>query len=74
MIKTNEYHVKEYPEPKNYFQELVDMYSDRNTKVSAQAIETQVGKPAYDMLLKLKSVQDMFNVPQARMPFLMEVK
>lgn len=74
MIKTNDYHIKEYPEPKNYFQELIDMYSDKSTKASTQAIEAQVGKPTYDMLVKLKTVQDMFNAPQARMPFLMEVK
>ena len=74
MIKTNDYHVREYPEPKSYFQELLEMYDDKSAKASTQAIEEQVGKPTYNMLMKLKSVQDMFNVPQARMPFLMEMK
>ncbi len=74
MIKTNDYSVKEYPEQKSYLEEILDMYSDKTMKTSANAVEEQVGKPTYNMLMKLKSVQDMFSVPQARLPFLMEVK
>ena len=72
MIKTNDYYVKEYPEKKSYLQELLDTYSNKSMKQNA--VEEQVGKPTYDMLIKLKSVQGMFNVPQARLPFMMEMK
>ncbi len=72
MIKTNDYYVKEYPEKKSYLQELLDTYSNKSMKQNA--VEEQVGKPTYDMLMKLKSVQNMFNVPQARLPFMMDVK
>ena len=74
MIKSNDYYIKEYPERKGYLQELLDSYSDRSVKQSQAAVEQQVGKPAYDMLVKLKSVQALFNTPQAKLPFMMEVK
>ena len=74
MAKTSDYYVKEYPEPKSYFEELLSMYSDRSTKAKISAMEEQIGKPAYEMLMKLKSVQNMFHEPQARLPFMMDVK
>ena len=72
MAKTNDYYIKEYPEQKSYFQELLNTYY--NNSVKTNAIQEQVGKPAYDMLIKLKSIQDIFNVPQARLPFMMDVR
>ncbi len=72
MIKSNDYYIKEYPEKKSYLQELLDTYSGKSMKQNA--VEEQVGKPTYEMLMKLKSVQSMFNVPQARLPFLVEMK
>lgn len=74
MIKSNDYYVKEYPERKSYLQELLDSYADKSMSVKQNAIEEEIGKPAYDMVMKLKDVQSMFNTPQARLPFMMEVK
>ncbi len=74
MIKSNDYYIREYPERKSYLQELLDSYSDRTVKQNRAAIEEQVGKTNYEMLMKLKGVQSMFNTPQAKLPFMMDMQ
>ncbi len=74
MIKSNDYYVREYPERKSYLQELLDSYADKSMSAKQNAVEEQIGKPTYKMLMKLKSVQSMFNTPQAKLPFMMEMK
>jgi protease IV len=67
LAKINSYSIKEYPEPKGLLEQLRD---DGITKsIKENAVEEQIGKQQYSLLIKMKNVQEMFGIPQAKLPF-----
>jgi protease-4 len=67
LAKINSYRIKEYPEAKSFFEQLKD--NGINKSVKENAVEEQIGKQQYLFLMKMKNVQEMFGIPQAKLPF-----
>ena len=66
MAKLKEYHLKEYPEKKNFFEKLFNKYGN---DVKAKSIQEEIGVEQYMLLKQMKNFRAMMNTPQARMPF-----
>jgi protease-4 len=73
MAKLKTYRTREYPEKKSFLEELLS--SDTYTQSSSEsAIKEKIGAQQYDMLQQAKKLQDMMKVPQARMPFDLQIR
>lgn len=71
MAKIKEYKIKEYPEKKGFLENLMASY--RN-EVKVKAVQEEIGVEQYEMFQRLKSVSAMFSIPQARLPFDVEIR
>ncbi len=71
MAKLKEYNLKEYPEKKNFFEKLLNNYSE---DVKVKTIKEEIGAEQYALLQQLKSIRNMVSVPQARLPFELRIK
>ncbi|MEP6465008.1 MAG: signal peptide peptidase SppA [Parafilimonas sp.] len=73
MAKLKDYRTREYPEQKNWFQELTE-----NGTFSAQsqqkAMIKEIGLQQYNLLKKSKQLSEIINIPQARLPYDVEIK
>jgi protease-4 len=71
MAKLSEYGLKEYPEPKNFFDLIFDNYrQDAKTK----AIKEELGEEGMKTYSTIKRVKQMMGVTQARMPFDLDIE
>lgn len=71
MAKLSEYGLKEYPEPKNFFDLIFDNYrQDAKTK----AIKEELGEEGMKTYSTIKRVKKMMGVTQARMPFDLDIE
>ena len=66
MAKLKEYRIREYPEPKNIFDQIFGKadplsYSDK--------MKGELGAENYKIYLEMKRVKEMSNTVQARLPF-----
>jgi len=66
MAKVNTYRLKEYPEKKGLIESLVSDYGDG---VKEKAIKEEIGAGQYQLWQKLNDLKGMCMVPQARLPF-----
>jgi protease-4 len=71
MAKVKTYRLKEYPEKKNWFEKMFDNYSN---DVKMKAIKEEIGEEQYSIFQQLKKIRNMVNVPQARLPFDVNVR
>ncbi len=67
MIKATNYKVAEYPEPKSLLQQLIS--GAYNKSIKDNSIKNEIGAQQYDLFEKIKDVQNMFGIPQAKLPF-----
>ncbi len=70
MAKLKEYHVKEYPEKKNLLEQIMSSYKK---SVKTKLIKEEIGEDQARILKELKQVKQMIGVPQARLPFAIDI-
>lgn len=66
MSKSKEYTLREYPEKKNFLEDLLKNYKD---EMKLQAIKEEIGEEQYFLLKQLKNIKSMVGIPQTRLPF-----
>ncbi len=66
MAKLKEYRIREYPEPKNIFDQLFGKADPLNY---ADKMKEELGAENYKIYLEMKRVKEMSNTVQARLPF-----
>ena len=67
MAKLTNYSVKGYPEPQNFFQQLIGRSSDPMSY--SQQLKKEIGEENYKMMEQLKKIKEMTGSAQARLPF-----
>lgn len=70
-IKRSEIKLKEYPEKKSFIEELMGGYKK---SVSSQLLKEQIDPTVLQVLGELKQVKQMVGVPQARIPFMVNIQ
>ncbi len=70
MAKVKSYRIKEYPEKKNIIEQLFNNYKH---SISMRLVETELGAEQFMMLQEVKKVKAMVGVPQAKMPYAVNV-
>ena len=71
MSKLKEFTLREYPEKKNFIEDLLKNYKEE-TKV--ETIKEEIGEHQFAILKQLKNVQKMIGIPQARLPFELTIR
>ena len=66
MAKLKEYRIREYPEPKNIFDQLFGKADPMNY---ADKMKSELGEENYKIYQEMKRVKEMNNTVQARLPF-----
>lgn len=66
MSKLKKYTLREYPQKKNFIEDLLKNYKE---DVKAATIKEEIGEEQYTILQQLKNIRGMIAVPQARLPF-----
>lgn len=69
MAKTKDYRVREYPEKKNFLQQLLNDYKK---SVGQEMIARELGSEQLMMLQQIRQVKEMSGIPQARLPFTLQ--
>lgn len=70
MARLKEYRVKEYPEKKSFFEQLLSNYKKT---IKTNMIREEVGEKQMRLIKELKQTKEMIGIPQARLPFMVEV-
>ncbi len=70
MANIKAYKLKEYPEKKNIFEQLLNNYKHT---VSLNLLETELGPEQFLMLQEFKKVKAMVGVPQTKLPYVVNV-
>lgn len=71
MAKLKEYAVKEYPEKKNIVEQILSNYKK---SIKKDLIKEEIGEGQYRLIKELKQVKEMVGIPQARMPFNVDIR
>lgn len=71
MAELDEYRIKEYPEKKTLFEQIMSSYK-RSIKTSL--LKEEVGEEQLKALQELKKVKAMVGTPQARLPFSVTIR
>jgi protease-4 len=66
LAKLEDYSLREFPQPKNIFQQFFGMSDPMNYNDKMKA---ELGEVNFKLYSELKRVREMTNVPQARLPF-----
>lgn len=66
MAKLTDYSIREYPEPKNIFDQLFGKSDPLNYN---DKMKQELGEENYKLYLEMKNVKEMSNTVQARLPF-----
>ena len=66
MSKSTEYGLKEYPEPRSFFDLL---FGDYKKTASIKAIKEELGEDGYKTYSTIKKVKSMVGITQAKLPF-----
>jgi len=66
MAKTNDYRLKEYPEPKGLFDQLFGNYKKT---ISTKAMKDELGEDGYQTYTHIRKMKAMVGVTQAKLPF-----
>ncbi|HEY2727425.1 MAG TPA: signal peptide peptidase SppA, partial [Parafilimonas sp.] len=72
MAKLSNYRTREYPEQKSWLEELTDQ--SYTTESQQKAMIKEIGQQQYNLLQKSKQLSQMINIPQARLPFDIDLK
>jgi protease-4 len=70
MAKLKGYRVKEYPERRSLFEQLMNSYK---RSIKTKMIKEEIGEDQARVLQELKQVKQMIGIPQARLPFVVTV-
>jgi len=70
-IKKSDIKLREYPEKKSFIEQLMGGYKK---SVSTQLIKEQIDPAVLQVLGELKQVKQMVGVPQARIPFMVNIQ
>ncbi len=70
-IKKSEIKLKEYPEKKSFIDQLMGGYKK---SVSSQLLSEQIDPSIVQVMKELKQVKQLVGVPQAKLPFLMNIQ
>lgn len=70
-IKKSEVKLKEYPEKKNLIEQIMSGYKK---SISTQLMNEQFDPAAVQVMRELKQVKNWVGVPQARIPFLVNIQ
>lgn len=71
MIHVSEYRIKEYPEKKNIFEQILGNYKKT---ISTRLVKEEIGEKPMGILREVNKVQKMVGIPQARLPFLITIE
>lgn len=71
MAGLDQYNLKEYPEKKNFLENLFESYSK---DVKVKAIKEEIGSEQYAILQQIKALKNMVAIPQARLPFQFSIR
>ncbi len=71
MAKLKEYKLIEYPEPKNLFDKLSDVYKKIN---SINVLQEEIGEIQYKLFKQLQWIQKISGKHQSRLPYWIEVE
>ncbi|MGZ8552401.1 MAG: signal peptide peptidase SppA [Chitinophagaceae bacterium] len=66
MAKLTDYNVREYPEPKNIFEQI---FGKSDPMSYSEKMKAELGAENYKIYLEMKRVKEMSNTVQARLPF-----
>jgi protease-4 len=66
MAKLKEYSIREYPEPRSFWDMLKSGYSKT---VKSQSIKEELGEQEYQLYLQLKRIKEITGAIQARLPY-----
>lgn len=66
MAKLEEYRIKEYPEKKTLFEQIMSSYK---RSIRTSLLKEEVGDEQVKVLQELRKVKAMVGTPQARLPF-----
>ncbi|HEY4209430.1 MAG TPA: signal peptide peptidase SppA [Puia sp.] len=66
MAKTSDYSLREYPEPKNFLDQLLGGYKHT---LSAKAVKEEIGEDGFKTWSIIKKAKSMAGVSQAKLPF-----
>lgn len=70
MARLKEYRVREYPEKKNIIEQIVSNYKK---SIKKDLVKEEIGESQMRLIRELKQVKEMIGVPQARMPFTINI-
>ena len=70
MAKLKDYKVKEYPEKKNIFEQIMNTYKK---SIKKDLIKEEIGESQMRVLQQVKQVRQMIGVPQARLPYSVDI-
>ncbi|MES2372704.1 MAG: signal peptide peptidase SppA [Bacteroidota bacterium] len=70
MAKLKEYQVREFPEKKSWFEQLMNSYQ---RSVKTKMIKEELGEEQFRAFKELKKVKQMVGAPQMRLPFSMNI-
>lgn len=66
MTGIKEYRVRAYPEPKSFFEYIINVYPD---ELSRASIKKELGAEEYEIFLRMKALKNEKGEVKARMPF-----
>ncbi|MBR2647679.1 MAG: signal peptide peptidase SppA [Sediminibacterium sp.] len=66
-VGAKDYRIKEYPEKKTFFQQIMDGYKK---SVSSDLLKEELGAEIYQSMRQVKQVKQWVGVPQTRIPFI----
>ncbi len=70
MAGLKEYRVKEYPEKKSFFEQIMSNYKK---SIKTNLIKEEIGEKQMRLIKELKQTKEMIGIPQARLPFMVEI-
>jgi protease-4 len=70
MAKLKDYKIKEYPEKKNIFEQIMNTYKK---SIKKDLIKEEIGESQMRVLQQVKQVRQMIGVPQARLPYSVDI-
>jgi protease-4 len=70
MARLKEYRVKEYPEKKSFLDQIMKSYKKA---IKKDLIKEEIGEEQVKLLKQVKQVKQMIGIPQARLPFVVDI-
>jgi protease-4 len=71
MSKSKVYTLREYPEKKNFIENILKNYKE---EMKTETIKDELGEAQYSILQQLKNIRNIVGIPQARLPFELSIR